>query len=232
MRVVFLTLSALAALAAAADNPFLIPNGGYTFTVGKPTTLEWTPTTSGTVSLQLQWGAVTTPDQGITIASNIPNSGSFTWTPPSNLVSEPDFTIRIIDDADPSDANFLPRFTVAGAAATASVTGASSTATSAAASTTAASSSAASTTLITTTSPSSTASSSAVSSTPASSSTLSSSASSSTTTTTSTTTTSSAPTSTSASTTTSVPKLNGSPAMSLNVPGVLMGLVLGAMALM
>lgn len=69
MRAVVLTLSAFAALVAAADNPFQIPNGGYTFTAGQPTTLHWDPTTKGTVSLQLQWGSVTTPDQGITIAS-------------------------------------------------------------------------------------------------------------------------------------------------------------------
>jgi hypothetical protein len=69
MRVVLLALSAFAALVAAQDNAFNNPSSGYSFTAGQPTTLTWTPSTKGTVSLQLQWGPVTTADQGITIAS-------------------------------------------------------------------------------------------------------------------------------------------------------------------
>lgn len=67
----FLTLSAIATLAAAAEkaNPFSIPNDGYTFKTGQPTTLKWNPTTSGTVTLRLQWGGVLTPNSGTPIAS-------------------------------------------------------------------------------------------------------------------------------------------------------------------
>jgi hypothetical protein len=65
-----LAVSALAAVAAAGSNanPFNIPSGGYTFTVGKATTLTWNPTTSGTVSLRLQQGEVTTATDGTAIA--------------------------------------------------------------------------------------------------------------------------------------------------------------------
>jgi len=65
----YLAISALATL-AAADNPnaFNIPNGGYKFEVGEPTTLKWSPTTDGTVSLKLQSGEVSTPESGSTIA--------------------------------------------------------------------------------------------------------------------------------------------------------------------
>ncbi|KAB8230185.1 GPI anchored serine-threonine rich family protein [Aspergillus alliaceus] len=128
MRSVFyLTLSAIATLAAAATsgaNPFNIPSEGYSFEAGQPTTLSWDPTTSGTVSLKLQWGAVLTSN-----TDNIANSGSFTWTPPANLAAQPDYTIEILSDDDKSQVNYLPRFAVAGATATASTTAASTTST-------------------------------------------------------------------------------------------------------
>lgn len=65
-----LTVSALAAVATAGSmaNPFKIPSGGYSFTVGEATTLQWDPTTSGTVTLRLQHGSVTTSTDGYAIA--------------------------------------------------------------------------------------------------------------------------------------------------------------------
>ncbi|KAI9044597.1 GPI anchored serine-threonine rich family protein [Aspergillus affinis] len=116
--VFFLTLSAIATLAAAASekaNPFNIPKDGYSFKTGQPTTLTWDPTTSGTVTLRLQWGGVLTPNSGTAIAKSIDNSGSFTWTPPSDLAAQPDYTVEIISDDDTSEVNYLPRFVVAGA---------------------------------------------------------------------------------------------------------------------
>ncbi|KAF9894235.1 hypothetical protein FE257_007737 [Aspergillus nanangensis] len=131
MRFFYLTFSALVAVASAASraNPFNIPVTGYTFEAGKPTTLTWDPTTTGPVSLRLQWGAVTTSDSGSLIAGSIPNSGSFTWTPPANLAAQPDYTIEIISDSDPSDSNYLPRFTVQGATSVATHSTAKSTST-------------------------------------------------------------------------------------------------------
>ena len=115
----FFTSFAVAALAAIAsasskDNAFNIPTNGYTFKVGDCTTLTWTPSTSGTVTLRLQWGAVTTGNSGSVIASNIANDGSYTWDVPSNLAAQPDYTIEIISDDNDNDYNFLPRFTVEG----------------------------------------------------------------------------------------------------------------------
>ncbi|PLN75368.1 Ser-Thr-rich glycosyl-phosphatidyl-inositol-anchored membrane family-domain-containing protein [Aspergillus taichungensis] len=115
---IYLTLSGLTALAAAAankDNSFNIPNDGYSFKAGEPTTLSWDPTTEGTVTLKLQWGAVLTPDSGKEIAASIPNSGKFTWNVPEDLESQPDYAIEIISDDDAEKVNYLPRFTVAGA---------------------------------------------------------------------------------------------------------------------
>ncbi|OGE48262.1 hypothetical protein PENARI_c030G04936 [Penicillium arizonense] len=115
----FFTSFAVAALAAIAsasskDNSFNIPTNGYTFKVGESTTLTWTPSTTGTVTLRLQWGAVTTANSGTVIASNIANDGSYTWDVPSNLAAQPDYTIEIISDDNVNDYNFLPRFTVEG----------------------------------------------------------------------------------------------------------------------
>ena len=64
-----IVLGSLLALAAAENsNPFNVPNGGYKFKAGEPTTLKWNPTSDGTVSLKLQSGEVLTPDGGTTIA--------------------------------------------------------------------------------------------------------------------------------------------------------------------
>ncbi|CAI7652485.1 unnamed protein product [Penicillium glandicola] len=145
----------MAAVAAASNtaNPFSIPTDGYTFTVGEATTLKWEPTTDGTISLILQWGAVLTGDSGTVIASDIDNDGSYTWDVPSTLAAEPDYTIKIVSDEDSDDYNYLGRFTVEGA--TVSVT------TTTATSTTASSTSTKSSTSTTATSTESTSSSSA-----------------------------------------------------------------------
>ncbi|KAJ5782832.1 hypothetical protein N7457_004606 [Penicillium paradoxum] len=130
----FFTSFAVAALAAIASadskaNPFKIPIEGYTFKVGEPTTLSWQPTTSGTVSLYLKWGAVTTAASGTAIATGITNDGSFTWEVPSSLAAQPDYTIEIVSDTDANDYNFIGRFTVEGS--TVSVSSSSSSSTSA-----------------------------------------------------------------------------------------------------
>ncbi|KXG47568.1 Cell wall beta-glucan synthesis [Penicillium griseofulvum] len=113
---VSLAVAAMAAVAVADSkaNPFNIPTDGYTFKTGEPTALTWDPTTKGTVSLILQWGAVMTGNSGTVIASNIDNSGSYTWDVPSSLAAQPDYTIKIVSDDDSDDYNYIGRFTVEG----------------------------------------------------------------------------------------------------------------------
>ncbi|GLI80608.1 hypothetical protein PoHVEF18_008963 [Penicillium ochrochloron] len=131
MRTTFVTLAAalFAAVVSANSkaNAFSNPAGGYSFTVGKATTLTWNADSGTTVTLRLQSGEVSTANSGTIIASGIANDGSFTWSVPSNLPYEPDYTIEIIDDQDTSNYNFSPRFTVTGATAVATSTSASST---------------------------------------------------------------------------------------------------------
>lgn len=70
MRIFALATGLFAAFATAAStpNPFIQPVSGSAFTADQTNTLEWTPSTSGTVSLRLQWGALTTATEGIAIA--------------------------------------------------------------------------------------------------------------------------------------------------------------------
>lgn len=150
----FFTSLAIAALAAVVSanskaNPFSIPTDGYTFTTGESTALKWEPTTTGTVSLILQWGAVLngntgtviackryvrmtqySPDKILTVPANLANDGSYTWNVPSKLAAEPDYTIKIVSDDDSNDYNYIGRFTVDGATVSVSSSSASSTATS------------------------------------------------------------------------------------------------------
>ncbi|KAJ5496951.1 hypothetical protein N7463_008938 [Penicillium fimorum] len=124
-----LAVAAMAAVASANSkaNPFNIPVEGYTFKTGEPTALKWEPTTEGTVSLILQWGAVMTGNSGTVIASSIPNDGSYTWDVPSSLAAQPDYTIRIVSDEDSDDYNYIGRFTVEGSTVSVSSSSASST---------------------------------------------------------------------------------------------------------
>ncbi|KGO63831.1 Cell wall beta-glucan synthesis [Penicillium italicum] len=129
MRFFFsLAVAAMAAVASADNkaNPFSIPTDGYTFTVGKPTALKWQPTTPGTVSLILQWGAVLSGNTGTVIAANLDNDGSYTWDVPSKLAAEPDYTIKIVSDSDSNDFNYIGRFTVDGSTVSVSSSSASS----------------------------------------------------------------------------------------------------------
>ncbi|KAL2869968.1 GPI anchored serine-threonine rich family protein [Aspergillus lucknowensis] len=120
--VFFLALSAVATLVAARDNAFNIPREGYEFSAGKPTKLSWDPSTEGTVTLKLQWGGAFDSSTGTTIASSIPNSGSYTWDVPASITDRSDYTIEIISDEDPNASNYLPRFTVEGAVAATTTT--------------------------------------------------------------------------------------------------------------
>lgn len=67
-----LTLSAAQTGSSSDKNPFIYPTAGATFTAGQTSTLTWNPTTSGTVSLRLQWGATTVATDGIAIACTYP----------------------------------------------------------------------------------------------------------------------------------------------------------------
>jgi hypothetical protein len=69
----FITIAAalFAGVASATNsqaNAFKNPSGGYTFTAGEPTTLSWNADAGTTVTLRLQYGAVSTANSGTIIA--------------------------------------------------------------------------------------------------------------------------------------------------------------------
>ncbi|EDN06113.1 Drmip_Hesp domain-containing protein, Developmentally Regulated MAPK Interacting Protein involved in both fruiting body formation [Histoplasma capsulatum] len=120
--IIYLAISAFAAVVAAqANNPFNVPPGGYSPVAGQPLTLSWKPTTKGLVTLKLQLGDNVTPDDGIVLASSIPNDGSFVVILPTSLGPGTDYNFQIIDDSDPSNFNFSPKFSISGTTGTATV---------------------------------------------------------------------------------------------------------------
>lgn len=75
MRFAYIAVSAFAAVVSAqlggTENPFKVPQGGYEFNAGEPTTIRWDPTTDGTVTLKLQYGDDITPNSGIILAGEL-----------------------------------------------------------------------------------------------------------------------------------------------------------------
>ncbi|KAI4723248.1 hypothetical protein E4T48_00543 [Aureobasidium sp. EXF-10727] len=114
MRFSTQTLVALLAsplLALAADNGFTISD--YTgITAGKTFDLKWTPTTGGTVSIILRSGANNNLTPGVYVAQGISNSGTYSWSVPSDITRGSDYALEIVDDQDTSKVNYTPQFVI------------------------------------------------------------------------------------------------------------------------
>ncbi|KAL4779604.1 Ser-Thr-rich glycosyl-phosphatidyl-inositol-anchored membrane family-domain-containing protein [Aspergillus varians] len=91
-------VSALAAMATAyttpdysvspSGNPILTPSLQEQVAAGSPYTITWDPTTEGTVSLVLLRGPSTNVLPLYALAESIPNTGSFEWTPSTELEAD------------------------------------------------------------------------------------------------------------------------------------------------
>lgn len=129
MRITSTTALALLAplLSVAQDqqgpNAFIIPDPGLSFVAGESTTVEWDPTTDGTVTLILRSGSSNNLAEGSVIASEIDNSGSYTWTPDQDITRGSDYTLQIVSDDNPDETNYTPYFVVDSDNTVASVTG-------------------------------------------------------------------------------------------------------------
>ncbi|KAI9869036.1 MAG: hypothetical protein M1813_002859 [Trichoglossum hirsutum] len=119
-------VAALATIASAQSpngaNPFNIPPSGLSFTAGSPSAITWTPTSQGTITIILRQGSSTALGDGTPIAKNIANSGSFSWTPPSDIVRGSDYALQIVDDTNPNNINFTPQFVIESTNTVSSVT--------------------------------------------------------------------------------------------------------------
>ncbi|KAM3424896.1 hypothetical protein BST61_g6871 [Cercospora zeina] len=70
---------------APSGNPISQPGLNSIVPVGKPFTITWNPTTQGTVTLLLLKGPSTNAVPQYPIVEHIDNSGSYVWTPATDL---------------------------------------------------------------------------------------------------------------------------------------------------
>lgn len=110
------TVAAVASFVSADNsapfNPILSPAFGQVVNVPKTFDITWTPTSSGNVNLILRKGGANTLSTVQTIASDISNTGSYKWTPSSDLVTDTSYAIEIVDANDSSKNNYSPYFTI------------------------------------------------------------------------------------------------------------------------
>ena len=92
MRLLLLgVLGALSWVALAANpNPFNVPEG-FSLTAGKPTTLKWTPTTPGTVTLRLREGPSNNLNEGTVIQGTL---STLLLALPAVLAIRPSYTLK------------------------------------------------------------------------------------------------------------------------------------------
>lgn len=111
---------------APVGNPFTAPVLNTIVTAGQPFTVQWTPTTNGSVSLLLMKGPPTGLVYVSTLADTIDNSGSFVWTPGTDLTPGPTSTtgygIELIVDAT-GQYQYTTQFGVSNSALDASASG-------------------------------------------------------------------------------------------------------------
>jgi hypothetical protein len=86
--------------AQPSGNPTSHPALAEQVPVGVPFDITWTPTTPGTVTILLLNGPSTNIQVLYPIVEKISNSGSYSWTPKTNLAADvTHYGIQIIDDA-------------------------------------------------------------------------------------------------------------------------------------
>lgn len=96
----------------SAFNPIVSPSNGQVVNVPKAIDITWTPTSSGNVNLILRKGGSTDLTTVATIATGIANSGTYKWTPSSDLSTFTGYTIQIVDASDSTKSNYSPYFTI------------------------------------------------------------------------------------------------------------------------
>ncbi|KAI5808160.1 Ser-Thr-rich glycosyl-phosphatidyl-inositol-anchored membrane family-domain-containing protein [Peziza echinospora] len=110
---VFIALSAITSIVSAqvgSGNPISAPTLGSVLTAGATTTIAWGPTAgTGPITLTLKNGPENALNSVAVIATNIPNSGNFTWSIPQTTVAGTDYTIEIKWS---SGQNYSPRFEI------------------------------------------------------------------------------------------------------------------------
>jgi hypothetical protein len=109
---VLLSVAAFAAAVLAAENPIIKPDGKEPILAGHTFTIEWKPTTEGTITLTLRQGPSTNLNTLGVIADKVPNSGTYEWTPDASLPSGDNYAIMITSAN--GDVNYTPLLTITG----------------------------------------------------------------------------------------------------------------------
>ncbi|MCJ1323952.1 hypothetical protein MMC10_000614 [Thelotrema lepadinum] len=96
----------------SGSNSFNNPPQGYLLHAGQSSTFTWSNLAGSTVTLNLRSGANGNLDDGQIIASNLANSGTFTWNVPNDIVQGNSYTLEIIDEQDTGTVNYTPPFNI------------------------------------------------------------------------------------------------------------------------
>ncbi|RPB24727.1 hypothetical protein L211DRAFT_837104 [Terfezia boudieri ATCC MYA-4762] len=103
-------LSTLAATVFAAENQITYPGAGDTVQGGQTIVIKWIPDTPDkTVKLVLRKGKSDDLDVSGPICDDCPNSGSYEWTAPKDIVAGKDYSIEIKFN---SGVNYSPHFEI------------------------------------------------------------------------------------------------------------------------
>ncbi|KAK6353531.1 hypothetical protein TWF696_005494 [Orbilia brochopaga] len=111
----FSLLSLLLPLVAAAapklnSNAITAPIAGALLTAGKPYTITWTNVQGPKVTLSLIDGPSNQLTSIADIATNVDNTGSFTWNVPKDIARSGTYSIRISYSENPAEWNYSDRF--------------------------------------------------------------------------------------------------------------------------
>lgn len=111
----FLTAAVATIVAAQANdgpNAFNVPPGGYLLHAGQPTTFTWSNQQGSTVTILLRDGANGDLNAGTTVVANLDNKGTYTYTPPANIVEGNSYTLEIVNDQSPNETNYTGQFDI------------------------------------------------------------------------------------------------------------------------
>ncbi|RVD82728.1 uncharacterized protein DFL_007143 [Arthrobotrys flagrans] len=110
---VSLALAAFAAVASAQDlkgNAITAPTAGTVIEAGSTFDIKWINPVGEQVTLVIMDGDANSLKPIRTIITNLPNSGTYTWSVPEDLPTSGTYTIRISYDSTPANYNYSDRF--------------------------------------------------------------------------------------------------------------------------
>jgi len=112
LSIITTTLTVMAGLVAAGQNAIIYPGTNAQIDAGTTMEITWNPTAGAKITLKLMYGQTQNLQTGTTIASAVPNTGSFFWQIPANI-GNGQWSIGITD-GNTADDNYSPFFQING----------------------------------------------------------------------------------------------------------------------